>query len=72
MNKPGADGDVEFVVAADGTEKYRSGTVRAGEQPRQLDLDVTGVNVLRLDVGKVDADNWWDRADWADAKVSCS
>lgn len=72
MNKPGADGDVEFVVAADGAEKYRSGTVRAGEQPRQLDLDVTGVNVLRLDVGKVDADNWWDRADWADAKVSCS
>lgn len=72
MDKPGADGDVEFRVSADGAVAYRSGTVRAGEQPRRIDLDVTGVNVLRLDVDQVDADNWWDRADWADATVTCT
>ena len=50
---------------------YTSDTVLAGEQPRQVTVDVTGARTLRLVVDQADADNWWDRADWADAAVAC-
>ena len=72
MNKADADGDVEFQVWTDGAKAYNTGVVRAGEEPRAIDIDLTGVNNLRLVVTKVDVNNWWDRSDWADAKVTCS
>lgn len=46
--------------------------MRAGEEPRAVDVDLSGVSTLRLVVTKVDVNNWWDRADWADATVTCS
>lgn len=71
MDKPDADGDVVFKVWADNRLVYQSGVVRAGEQPRTIDVDITGADELRLIVDKYDNNNWWDRADWADARLIC-
>ncbi|MGS2619416.1 alpha-N-acetylglucosaminidase TIM-barrel domain-containing protein [Micromonospora sp. LZ34] len=71
MARPDADGDVIVEVWADDTLAYASDVVRPGEQPRVIDLDVTGAGELKLVVKKYDANNWWDRVDWANAQVVC-
>lgn len=40
-------------------------------QTHTIDLDVTGVDTLRLELDEGSSD-WWDRGDWADAQVTCS
>ncbi|WP_425256418.1 alpha-N-acetylglucosaminidase TIM-barrel domain-containing protein [Pseudarthrobacter sp. J47] len=71
MNRADAFPDVVFSVYADGVKLFDSGVMRGGET-RSVDVDLTGATTLRLVVDKYDADNWWDRSDWADAKVVCS
>lgn len=51
---------------------YDSGVVRGTDSAKAVTVDVTGVQVLRLVVTDGGDNNYYDHADWADAKVSCS
>jgi len=70
MDKPDAEPDVAFQVLLDGVKVYDSGVVHGGDT-RSVDVDVTGATELRLAVDQYDANNWWDRSDWAAASVTC-
>ncbi len=62
--------NVSFIVAGDGKELYRSEPFRYGSEPRELDVDVAGVEKLRLEVAI--AGPPWDAvasADWADLRL---
>ncbi|GAA1762848.1 hypothetical protein GCM10009747_22900 [Agromyces humatus] len=77
MVKPNAYPNVIFRVVGDGTKLFDSGAM-AGGVSKPLSVDVTGVSTLTLEVDANAAASlpghgaeWWDRADWADAKVTC-
>ncbi|MDF0513753.1 alpha-N-acetylglucosaminidase TIM-barrel domain-containing protein [Agromyces sp. H3Y2-19a] len=76
MNKAGASPNVIFRVVADGEVRYDSGAMTKG-LAAEVDVDVTGVERLELVVDPNAAGSpagqaeWWDRADWADAIVTC-
>jgi hypothetical protein len=62
--------NVSFVIAGDGKEIYRSEPFLYGSPPRELDVDVTGVANLRLEVAIPGPP--WDAvasADWADLRL---
>jgi alpha-galactosidase len=63
-----ATGSVVFRVVGDGKDLYNSGPVKAGQEARKVDVDLTGVKNLLL---LVEADETTDanRVDWADAKI---
>ncbi len=65
-NEAGTRGSVEFRVLADGKQVYNSGVVKSGDAAKQVDVDVTGVQMLVLSVGSGEGMNY-DHADWADA-----
>jgi hypothetical protein len=71
MARPDAYGDVVVEVWADTQRVFVSDVLRGGAAPATIDADVTGAETLRLVVRKYDADNWWDRTDWANAAVTC-
>lgn len=71
MDKDGAEPDVIVRVIADGVVLHETDVLRKGESA-QVDVDVTGATVLRLDVDQADADNWWDRVSFGDPVVSCT
>ncbi len=61
---------VRFIVKGDGKELFRSGPVRWDSAPQPLDVDVSGVKRLRLEVAN-DA-TWFCAAssiDWADLRL---
>ncbi|MDO8145626.1 alpha-N-acetylglucosaminidase TIM-barrel domain-containing protein [Isoptericola sp. 178] len=77
MNRSDAYPSVIFRVVGDGEVLFDSGTVRAGD-PREVSVDVSGVETLTLEADPDVASTqpgagaeWWDRADWADARVTC-
>ena len=61
-------GSIVFKVVADGQNRFDSGIMKAGAKPRAVDLDLTGVKLLLLQVldGGDGIEN--DHADWAEAK----
>ncbi|MCY6355045.1 NPCBM/NEW2 domain-containing protein [Clostridium sp. ZS2-4] len=61
-------GTIIFSVYADGNEIYKSGVFRCGTQAEDIDLDVSGIKELKLVVNCVD-NNYYDWADWADARL---
>lgn len=72
----GTAASVEFVVFAsrsedpgpdDGKVLWRSGVMRAGDPARSVDVDVSGVELLALEVTDAGDGNKSDHADWADA-----
>lgn len=66
-DEAGRLGTVEFRILADGEEIFKTGTMKAGQPARKVDVDVTGVDLLVLLVsGGSDGINY-DHADWADA-----
>ncbi len=66
-DEAGRSGTVEFRILADGEEVFKTGTMKAGQPAREVDVDVTGVDVLVLLVsGGSDGINY-DHADWANA-----
>lgn len=71
MDRPDADADVTVQVWADDEMVYESDLIEAGQEPRAIDVDLTGAERLRLVVDKADADVYFDRTDWADARISC-
>lgn len=61
---------VEFVIRGDGQELYRSPVLKRGSEPLQLDLDVTGMQYLFLEINDAGDGNGSDHANWADAKIT--
>jgi hypothetical protein len=69
-DKQTVDGTVVFQVFADGTLIYDSGIMTAASATRSINLNVAGVQSLRLHVGDGGDDESYDWADWADAKLT--
>ena len=63
-------GSVIFQVWGDGAMLYESATMGGWEGPEPIDVDITGVQALRL-VADEAGGNGSDHADWGDARVVC-
>ncbi|WP_422448717.1 NPCBM/NEW2 domain-containing protein [Thermoanaerobacterium sp. DL9XJH110] len=68
----GNRGSVVFQVWADGQKIWDSGLMTGDMAARTVDVDITGVNVLKLVVTDGGDDKNYDHADWADARVTCA
>ncbi len=64
-------GTVDFKVVGDGKLLWESGVLRAGGEPNEVDVDLTGIKKLRLIVKEVDT-NYNDHANWAMAQIEYS
>jgi len=62
-------GSVEFIVSGDNRELWRSGVLRAGQQGKPVDLDLSGVQILTLGVTDAGDGTRHDHASWADARI---
>lgn len=62
-------GSVVFSVWADGRKVAGSSILRAGEEPELLDVDLTGVKTLRLQVSDAGDSINSDHANWAGARL---
>jgi alpha-galactosidase len=61
---------VRFVVSGDGKQLWESGLLKASQQPVAVDLDVSGVKILSLQVKPGFSTIRYDHADWADATLT--
>jgi alpha-galactosidase len=59
---------VEFVVVGDGKKLWSSGVMHIGDTARLCSVSLTGVQKLELVVTDGGNGNYYDHADWADAK----
>ncbi len=64
-------GSVVFQVWSGAVKLYDSGAMTTTSPTKKIDLDVTNRNELVLIVNHVGDNNWYDHADWADARVEC-
>jgi hypothetical protein len=62
-------GTVEFAVITDGRTIYESPVLRGGGTYKQIDLDVAGVQELKLIVTDAGDGQMCDQAAWTDAKL---
>jgi alpha-galactosidase len=62
-------GSVVFRVQADGKELWNSGVMRGKDAAKEINLDLTGVKSLVLQVGDAGDGIDYDHADWADARI---
>jgi alpha-galactosidase len=60
-------GSVRFRIYADGKLLFNSGIVKAGEAPRQVDVDLTGRKTMILIADSAGDNISYDHANWADA-----
>ena len=59
---------VEFVLYGDKVKLWSSGIMKLGDAPRPCSVQLTGVQKLELVVTDGGNGNYYDHADWADAK----
>ena len=59
---------VEFIVYGDKQKLWSSGVMRLGDAPKQCSVSLAGVQKLELVVTDGGNGNYYDHADWADAK----
>ena len=65
-------GSVYFQVFDDAELLWQSERLTGRDEPVKTgSIDIRGVNKLRLVVTNAGDNNWFDHADWADAKVTC-
>lgn len=66
----GTGGTVEFRVLGDGVALWKSGLMRGGELPRQINVDLGGSRLVELVVTSAGrfSTSHRDHADWADAR----
>lgn len=69
---PKGDGSVEFFVMGDGKLLWSSGVMRGKDPAKDINVDLTGVRKLGLEVGEADNGIDHDHADWADATIEYS
>ncbi|RED63239.1 NPCBM/NEW2 domain-containing protein [Cohnella lupini] len=63
------NGEVSFEVWLDGAKAFDSGVMTATSETQLVDLDINGVNELKLIVTNGIAGGDWDHADWGDARI---
>jgi hypothetical protein len=66
----GNNGSVIFQVYNGATKLFDSGVMTGASATQTIDLDITGVDILRLIVTDAGNGNAFDHADWADAQVT--
>jgi len=59
---------VEFLVYGDAKLLWESGVMKAGQEPKACEVDLTGKKTLLLEVGDAGDGKAHDHADWAEAK----
>lgn len=64
----GGEGSVEFRIVGDGNVLWLSGVMRKGEVAKPVDIDVSRVDYLTLEVTDGGDGIHGDAADWADAR----
>jgi hypothetical protein len=67
-----ANGSVVFQVLGDGVKLYDSGVMTGSSATKNVTVDLTGRSELALIVTDGGDNNWYDHADWANARVSCA
>jgi len=70
-DETGGRGSVVFSVFGDGDQLYNSGAVSGSDTPRSVNVNVSGLSVLKLIVsapGTLD----YAHADWGGAKLTCT
>jgi hypothetical protein len=68
-DRAGPLGSVVFKVRVDGTIRYESPTMTAGEPPRSIDVDLAGGKALILMTEFGDRGDVQDHADWIEARI---
>ncbi|MBN2535645.1 MAG: NPCBM/NEW2 domain-containing protein [Spirochaetales bacterium] len=68
-DETGFTGTVVFCVIADGLKLFDSGMIKGGDEPREVDVDITDMDELKLVVTDAGDGISCDHADWADARV---
>ena len=68
----GGRGSVVFRVLVDGSRVFDSGLMRGNTATQSVSVGLTGKQELTLTVTDAGDGSAYDRADWADAKVSCN
>ncbi|MBM7563624.1 NPCBM/NEW2 domain-containing protein [Paenibacillus sacheonensis] len=63
------NGDVSFEVWLDGVKAFDSGVMTATTDTQLIDLDISGVNELKLVITNGIAGGDWDHADWGDLQI---
>jgi alpha-galactosidase len=71
-DKAGQQGSVVFQVWTDGILAWTSDTLRFGDDPVSVQVDLTGVRELELTLTPAGDSTTDDLANWADARVRCS
>jgi alpha-galactosidase len=67
----GVHGSVQFSVEIAGREVFRSPTVKGGQEPLRVDLELpAGTREFLLKVDTTPDGAGWDQSDWADAKIA--
>jgi hypothetical protein len=75
---PGDRGSIEFILTGDGKVLYRSGVIKGGlyskgvvtipaEAPKVVDVALTGVKKLKIEVSDTGDNKWGDHANLVDA-----
>jgi len=65
-------GSVVFKIYGDGKKLWDSGVMRTNQAPKQVELDLKGVETLLLLVDDAGDGIGWDHADWAEARFLVS
>jgi beta-galactosidase GanA len=71
-DEQGSAGSVTFSVVSDGRTLVTTPVLTGSSASVNLDVDITGTQLLDLIVGDGGNGNGNDHGDWADARVSCS
>ena len=61
---------IEFVVTGDGQVLYRSGIMYAGDAPKPVDVSLTNISSLLLEVTDGGDIYYYDHADWAEGVIT--
>jgi len=60
---------VQFEVWGDGLLLFKSKVMQAGDTAVPVDIDIPGVNELKLSVNDAGDGQGWDHANWAEARI---
>ena len=61
-------GSVRFRIFVDGKPKFTSDTLRGGDPPLPISIDISDANRIDLLVDFADRADQWDHADWLNAR----
>lgn len=66
---PCQGGSVTFRILVDGQKRFESGTIRSGQMPVPIRVDVSGAQELRLEASDAGDGITCDMANWAEARL---